>query len=40
MLFHQRVEAVTHVVELLNLVQDSIRMHGYVGLQADSRCDS
>ena len=28
MLFRQRVKTVTHVVELLNFVQDRIRMHG------------
>jgi len=27
MLFCQRVETVTHIVELLNFVQDRIRMH-------------
>jgi hypothetical protein len=26
--FRQQVETVTHVVELLNFVQDRIRMHG------------
>ena len=31
MLFRQRVKAVTHVVELLNFVQDRIRMHGVHG---------
>jgi len=28
MLFCQQVETVTHVIELLNFVQDRIRMHG------------
>ena len=28
MLFRQRVKTVTHIVELLNFVQDRIRMHG------------
>jgi hypothetical protein len=28
MLFRQQVETVTHVIELLNFVQDRIRMHG------------
>ena len=28
MLFRQRVKTVTHVVELLNFVQDRTRMHG------------
>jgi hypothetical protein len=28
MLFRQRVKTVTHVVELLNFVQDCTRMHG------------
>jgi len=31
MLFRQRVKTVTHVVELLNFVQDRIRMHGVHG---------
>jgi len=31
MLFRQRVKTVTHVVELLNFVQDRIRMHGMHG---------
>ena len=34
MLFCQRVKTVTHVVELLNFVQDRIRMHrvhGFLG---------
>jgi hypothetical protein len=31
MLLCQRVETVTHVVELLNFVQDRIRMHGVPG---------
>jgi hypothetical protein len=29
MLFGQRVETVTHVVELLDFVLDRIRMHGH-----------
>ena len=32
MLLRQRVKTVTHVVELLNFVQDRIRMHGSRGL--------
>ena len=32
MLFRQRVKTVTHVVELLNFVQDRIRMHGVTWL--------
>src|ERR1035437_1783391 len=31
MLFRQRVKTVTHVVELLNFVQDRIRIHGVHG---------
>ena len=31
MLLRQRVKAVTHVVELLNFLQDRIRMHGVRG---------
>ena len=31
MLFRQRVKAVTHIVELLNFVQDRIAMHGVRG---------
>jgi len=31
MLFCQRVKTDTHVVELLNFVQDRIRMHGVRG---------
>ncbi len=31
MLLCQRVKTVTHVVELLNFVQDLIRMHGVRG---------
>ena len=31
MLFRQRVKTVTHLVELLNFVQDRIRMHGVHG---------
>ncbi len=31
MLFRQRIKTVTHVVELLNFVQDRSRMHGVRG---------
>jgi len=31
MLFRQRIKTVAHVVELLNFVQNRIRMHGVRG---------
>jgi hypothetical protein len=37
MLFRQRVKTVTHLVELLNFVQDRIRMHGVRGFLENLR---
>ena len=40
MLFRQRVKTVTHAVELLNFVQDRIRMHRVHGFPENLRKDS